>query len=176
MDPKYAGGGILLGDGATGSADDNSHVWAYRNVVLDTTNYGMAIAGGSDMRLYDNRIFSSGRLPDGRPILAQNVGLYIWNYSGAAAPLMQGNLAENNALYWTKWNSDGSARNNPWWLPDCTADHSSTCTGNVVPAGLPETVEAQELADWQARLGSQGLTAGPVSSPASPLNAALPFN
>src|SRR4029453_13909530 len=76
----YTGGGILLGDGAEKITIGNtSFAKAYNNVVLDTTNYGIAIAGGHDMLIQNSRILSAGVLPDGRPISAQNTGMYIWD-------------------------------------------------------------------------------------------------
>ena len=71
---SYAGGGIMLGDG-----EGAAFVKAFNNQVVSTTNYGIAIYSGHDMEFFNNRVLSSGLLPDGRTIARQNVGVYIWD-------------------------------------------------------------------------------------------------
>ena len=69
----FSGGGIMLGDGkdSDSATRDPTYVRARDNVVIDTTNYGIALAAGHDLLAHDNRILSTGRLPDGRFIAAQ---------------------------------------------------------------------------------------------------------
>ena len=81
---RYSGGGIMVGDGSAGSASEVSHhVTAYDNQVIDTTNYGVAIADGHDSSYHHNRVISDGVLDDGTRAAAQNVGIYVWNSSTA---------------------------------------------------------------------------------------------
>ena len=159
-DASYSGGGIILGDGTSTALEQNAHAWAYDNTVLDTVNYGVSIAGGSDMRLQRNVVLSSGLLPDGRRIPAQNVGLIVWNYSSVAPALMQNNLEEDSTLAWAHWNVDGSAGSNAWWTPDCSALYTSVCRNNTFPAvPTPADIGTADQ-NWQSRLAAQGLTTG----------------
>jgi hypothetical protein len=136
-DPSYAGGGILLGDGHDGSA----YAEAYRNVVISTTNYGIAISGGHDQRIYDNIVLSSGLLPDGRRIAAQNVGIYIWDYHDAGAAF-HSNSGSGNLVGWMR----GTSRND-WWVPD-----ASSWSGNTRWSGTPTLAQEQEQVDaWMVR-------------------------
>jgi len=81
-DGSFTGGGIMVSDGNTGSAStDTGHVRAYNNVVINTTNYGIAVSSGQDNAVYNNIVISSGLLPGGQKPASQNVGIYVWNQS-----------------------------------------------------------------------------------------------
>lgn len=66
----YSGGGMNLSDGSGSPtlAQANGYVRAYHNVVVGTSNQGVAVSGGHDIQVFENRIMSSGYLPDGRTI------------------------------------------------------------------------------------------------------------
>ena len=84
--------------------------------MIATANYGMGIAGGRSHRLYDNLIVSSGQLPDGRAVKAQNVGIYVWN-GNKSGIVFEDNQAYNNRVGWN--HKDPSQTRNDWWLPQC---------------------------------------------------------
>lgn len=142
-DTDYSGGGIMLGD------QGSSFISAYGNEILDTTNYGIAIASGHDNVFYNNRILSAGVLPDGTPIPTQNVGAYIWNANGESTFVR--NSGHDNLIGWV---SNGDR--NDWWVPDASAWTNTTAfTGNVTPA----TIQA-EWTIWQNKLTSAGVSSG----------------
>lgn len=103
---RYSGGGIMLGDGG------GSHLHAYGNMVVNTTNYGIAISGGTHNSMDDNTVVSCGRLPDGSQLAAHNVGIYIWNMDDAIG--FTANRGSGNSVGWS--NADGTR--NDWWTPD----------------------------------------------------------
>jgi hypothetical protein len=91
---SFSGGGILLSDGAT--TNSGFFVQAYNNQVVSTTNYGISIdgnTGGHDCVLYNNRIVSSGLLPNNQPIYAMNVGTYVTDSVDGKNYLGYNNLA-----------------------------------------------------------------------------------
>jgi hypothetical protein len=135
-DKNYAGGGILLGDGHTGSA----YAIAENNVVVSTTNYGIAISGGHHQTIRNNRVLSSGLLPDGRRIAAQNVGIYIWDYHNAGSGF-NNNSGSGNLVGWMR----GTSRND-WWVPDASSFSSTRWAGPLTLA-----MEAAEYEAWKAR-------------------------
>lgn len=139
----YSGGGIMLGDGVGRVA----HVVAAGNHVLDTTNYGMAISAGSDMTIAGNRVLSDGLLPDGTPVAAQNVGIYVWDLHGQG---MSGTQVTGNVVGWMV--PGGS---NDWWMPDADAE-----SGNQHVDVTAELLDA-EYALWQAEVDAAGVTVGP---------------
>jgi len=144
-DWDYTGGGILLGDGAHKVAVGNT-AWtkAYNNVVLDTTNYGIAIAGGHDMLIQSNTILSAGVLSDGKPIFAQNTGMYIWDTLQLGTTYFFNNTAKNNNVGWV--NSLEPDGRNDWWLPNATSPSGDTHWAT----DLTRTQYAVERANWEA--------------------------
>ena len=152
---SYSGGGILLGDGHPGSEEQfPAWVRAYNNQVVGTTNYGIAIAAGHDIAFHDNRVVSSGRLPDGELLAAQNVGLYIWNLYRLSD--FTNNVATDNVVGWYQ---PAERHRNNWWLPDC-----SRCANNQpLKPGAAITLEdeASELTAWRSKVADAGARIGP---------------
>ena len=147
---RYSGGGILVGDGSSGTA----YVHAYDNQVVSTSNYGVGIAAGHDMAFYRNRVVSSGLLPDGRSAWAQNVGVYIWDLYDTGPAGFYNNSARDNLVGWV--NAFGDGRND-WWVPDAASfENNSPWPGTITPA-----VEMAEWAVWQRKLAATGRTVGP---------------
>lgn len=66
--PSKSGGGIMLGDGG------GSNILARNNFLVDPGQYGMAVAGGTNMGIVNNTIYARSQ-----PFT--NVGLYYWNQS-----------------------------------------------------------------------------------------------
>lgn len=121
----YAGGGIMLGDSDGSSTWVPGWVNAYNNTIIDTTNYGLAITSGHNLQIYNNKVSSSGKLPDGRTVVNQNVGIGIWNANGESSSMFYSNGGHDNQIYWF----DHGVRND-WWVPDASNwdnnVHSST--------------------------------------------------
>lgn len=76
--PSLSGGGIMLGDGG------GSWQIAQGNKLVDPGQYGVAIAGGDNISLIDNLIYSSKKA-------WSNVGLYVMNYSPIGKHTISGN-------------------------------------------------------------------------------------
>src|SRR6185437_8922174 len=144
---SYSGGGIMLGDGSADTVDAAcGYVEAYSNQVLNTTNYGIAISAGHDIVFHDNRILSTGRLPDGSPVPAQNVGAYIWDThhdSRRTPPTFYNNSGHDNVIGWQK----GRGRND-WWTPDAAGWMNNTHW----PGRLDTAAIAVEQRMWQQKL------------------------
>lgn len=154
-DWSYTGGGIMLGDGSAKLASDRpAYIQAVDNVVIGTTNYGIAISAGHDISFRHNVILSSGLLPNGQPITAQNVGAYIWNVykSNRTTPsTFTANGGQDNMIGWVK----GNARNDSW-TPDAAFWKGNTAIKD------PITREAEDLAEkqWQKRAAQNGIHIG----------------
>ena len=142
----YSGGGIMLGDGGGG------HVHAYRNHVVGTSNYGIAISGGSDQRVYDNRVLSCGRIPDGTPVAAQNVGVYIWNVEGD--PAFARNGGSGNAIAW----AHPTTVRNDAWVPDATS--WSEAPRLYADGHVPCDEELVERERWLRKVADEGIAIG----------------
>ena len=140
----------MLGDGG------GSHQRAYDNQVVSTTNYAVAIAGGQDNEFYRNRAVSSGRLPDGRFIAAQNVGMYIWNQYDAP---FEGAKGYDNQCGWVR-SPEGDR--NDYWIKDRDGQSDAAFWENNVSLEGPITLETEqaEWTRWQQKLSEAGVTVG----------------
>jgi hypothetical protein len=119
--PSASGGGIMTGDFGGG------YIVARNNTLVNPGQYGMAISGGSNIQLLDNRIYAVQG-----PV--NNVGLYVWAQGGAAC---SGNTVQGNQVDYT--NATG-ARNNAWDGGNCgviagwaSNDFAANLTGLTCP-------------------------------------------
>ena len=109
--PSLSGGGILLGDWG------GSHQIAENNIIVNSGGYGMGIAGGNNMTLRNNKIYSKRR-----PVAS--VGLSICNWTESKTTGKSYNITvENNEINWTHrdgyyntaWFSEGMRKLVPNW-------------------------------------------------------------
>lgn len=159
-DSGYSGGGVMLGDGDTSSMSvAGGHVDVYDNQIISTSNQGVGLAGGHNQSVYNNRVISSGRLADGTRILAQNVGIYVWDINnGTSKGTFFNNVVRDNQIGWTRINTNGSTWLNNMWLPNC----SSSCYNNTTWSGaVTVDTERAEFTYWQNKLASAGVKVGP---------------
>ena len=104
-----SGSGVICDGGA-------AYVDVQNNQVVSTSNVGISIAGGHDNQFWNNRMISSGLLPDGSAIWAQNNG----------AQLVQ---ADPNAPYYNNYASHGTTGNVIGWMRRPYTEHNAT--GNL---------------------------------------------
>jgi hypothetical protein len=150
-DNSFTGGGIMLSDGFTGSsATATGNVSAYNNIIIGTSNYGMAISSGHNNTIYNNTIISSGLLPSGQKIASQNVGIYIWNQSGD--PLWANNQEYGNTIGWM---GPSGGRNDSW------TPNGSGRTGDTALSGTITLSQEQSYYNvWAQKVSASGYTIG----------------
>ncbi len=107
--PSPSGGGIMLGDGS------GAYQKASGNVVINPGQYGMAIAGGNDIEVSNNKVY-------GKKQSFTNVGIYIWNQYASACT---NNKILNNHAYWIQYNGYAASF---WNGGNCS---NSLISGNV---------------------------------------------
>ena len=159
----YTGGGIMLGDGST----TTGYVQAYNNIVVSTTNYGIAIEAGHNETIYDNTIISSGLLPNGQTFADQNVGVIIWNLYGTSSGVFNNDSGYGNVISWV---GPGGTRNDSW-TPDATSWTNNTDYSGTVTLAT----EAAQWTSWQNKLATNNVVIGPATStsvPTAPSNLA----
>jgi len=98
--PSKTGSGIVLGD------KGGSYLVAKDNILVNTGNCGIGIAGGSNIQVINNKVYSS-------KTSVSNVGIYIWNQSNSGCSL---NTISGNQVNWT--NAAGAPNNN-WNEGNC---------------------------------------------------------
>ncbi|MEO6849987.1 MAG: right-handed parallel beta-helix repeat-containing protein, partial [Mucilaginibacter sp.] len=122
--PSKVGGGIMLGD------NGGSYIAANKNILVNPGNYGIAIAGGNNLQITDNQIYSSATT-------VSNVGIYIWNQSSRGCSL---NTISNNQVNWTSLTGE---TNNNWNSGNCgavigwnTNTWGASLNENILPAQI----------------------------------------
>jgi hypothetical protein len=151
---NYSGGGIMVSDGHTDSAGtDTGFVEAFNNVVIGTTNYGIAVSSGHEDAVFNNIVVSSGRLPDGTRLPAANVGIYVWNSGND--PFFGNDQEYGNTIGWMR----GNARNDQF-LPDVTASPGQT-PDTLLPGVISWQTEHGYEKLWGQRLVQAGVSVGP---------------
>lgn len=158
-DSGFGGGGIMLGDGnPTSLSTAGGYMDVFNNQIVSTSNQGIGIAGGHNHNVYNNRIVSSGLLPDGRKILAQNVGVYVWDQAGSAkSGTWFNNSVRDNQIIWMRYRSDGSSYTNNTWFASCT---SSCYNNSSLPGPATLATEQAEYDLWLSKLSSAGIKVG----------------
>lgn len=110
--PSSSGSGIMLGDGG------GSHQVAEGNVLVDPGQVGIGVAGGDDMRIVGNRIYSSAHH-------WSNVAMYAAGFSASCGDVeIVGNHVD--------WTAAGGYQNGFWDNGSCDLD----MYGNVFDADL----------------------------------------
>jgi hypothetical protein len=140
----FSGSGVMV-DG--NGAHDNE---IYSNQIVETTNAGVGVSAGWNNKVHDNRLVFDGKLDDGTPLAASNIGVYVWNSN--PDPGWSNNQAYGNVVGWV--NSSGAR--NDWWLPDC----SGNCTNSAVSGAVNHATEVAEWTSWNAKIAANGVQVG----------------
>lgn len=147
----YSGGGIMLSDGTGATLDaDPGFVDAYNNIVISTSNYGLAVASGHDNTISNNIVIASGMLPDGTRILYQNVGIYVWN--STPDPFFANNSASNNTVGFVGLLNT----RNDYWLPDAPVQVNNVSLANPITL----QTEHDYFVLWLQKIATAGVAPG----------------
>jgi hypothetical protein len=127
--PSASGGGIMAGDGG------GSYVTVSGNELVDPGQYGIAVAGGTNISITSNTIVAR-RQP------FTNVGLYVWNqYPDPCGHI----TVSGNRVGWI--NKDGM-RSSAWNAGNCGVvegwDKNDWNAEIKVPSGFPEAAIGEQ--------------------------------
>lgn len=125
--PSKTGGGIMLGD------NGGSYQTAVNNTLVNPGQYGVAVSGGNNMRILNNKIYAVKNT-------FTNVGIYVYNqYSTGCSEI----IVSGNKVNWT--NSAG--KSNPCW----NGGNCGTVTGwssNTWGAGITASILPATMITW----------------------------
>jgi hypothetical protein len=167
---SYNGGGITT-DGSSSdtvaSAPSFNHV--YNNQVIGTVNMGIEFGAGHDNLAWNNTVISSGLLPNGAKIPAQNVGLTIYDvYGNRARGTMYNNDMHGNTVGWMCWAArcawDGYR--NDEYFPDDSGDYGTN--SSVAANPIPLAAETKQYSLWLSRTAANGIVVGPRDTSVTP--------
>ncbi len=152
LSDNFSGGGIITDGDVTTLAEATGYVRIYNNQVVNTSNYGVGIASGHHVLVWNNRVIATGKLPDGNRIASANVGLYVSVNPKSPLENFAGNSVAKNTVGWI--NAKGGS--NPWWFPSC---QEGMCAANT-PIIPTEAWEKAEFVSWQTKLSSNNIRVG----------------
>jgi len=152
LDPnnlQFTGGGIL---GADGTNDTSfGHVNIHDNVVVSTTNYGVACAGGTDCHAFANVLVNDA--------LGSNGANYYSTYAQASV-FHDTNISDSHDNFYN-WRRDGTSTQYPCW-------QSSFCAGGTGGAQVT-TTEQQARDNWTNAVPPAELPIGPRPNTPAPV-------
>ncbi|GAB2778997.1 hypothetical protein HNQ93_001562 [Hymenobacter luteus] len=176
---KFTGTGMTTdGDGSSPSTT-TAFLNAYENQFISTCNAAMNIAAGHDIKYYNNRMVTSGLLPDGTRLNATYAATSIFNAYQQPGNVFFGNATTNNTIGFVKWGYKVPFADRH----DLSSGSCTNCTGtNHLPNPITLQTEQNEWALWQQKLkqnnivvGADGTnTAAPSPSAPAPLPEAPP--
>jgi hypothetical protein len=140
----FSGSGVMV-DG--NGAHDNE---IYSNQIVETTNAGVGVSAGWNNKVYGNKLVFDGKLDDGTPLAAANIGIYVWNSN--PDPGWSNNQAYGNTVGWV----NASGARNDWWMPDC----SGNCTNSGFVGTLNHNAELAEWTNWNNKLAASSISVG----------------
>lgn len=151
----YSGGGIMIDryfNATTGEV--TAWVRVYDNQVIRTQNYGIAIAGGNNNELYNNKVLSTNITLDGKKLGGQGaVGQYIWNMNNAPDTLFFNNVMHHNTIGYMKHENGTSVLNNSRTINGVSRD-------NIFLPAVTKELEDAEYVIWQAKLKANNIQIG----------------
>lgn len=154
---SYTGGGIMLGDACEGAGYSE----AVGNTVIETSNYGIAVAGGVHQRIVGNVILGRGLLANGTFADAEpDTGIYLRDYCRTPGQDPKTVMAADNVISWGPpqvklanlradlHNGAGTAQNN-----------TLINEGRVL---VDEATIRAAISDWERRASASRISVGLV--------------
>ncbi|GAA3926441.1 hypothetical protein [Hymenobacter algoricola] len=153
----YSGSGITL-DGDGGSAlTTTAFVEGYGNQIVSTCA-ALNIAAGHDNHFYNNRMVTSGYLPDGTKLVANYAAAGLWNQYKKPPTVFYNNHFRNNTIGFVHWGGTTPYPNRQ----DLSPGACPACTGTThLPNPVTLQTEQHEWQLWQQKLRQANRHVGP---------------
>ena len=159
----YAGSGITLDGDGRAALSATAYVEGYDNQVVSTCA-ALNIASGHDNHFHNNRLVTSGLLPDGTRLTANYAAAGLWNAYKQPPTVFYNNRFTHNVIGFVHWGGSSP-------LPDrqdLSTGACTLCTGTVhLPNPITRQTEQAEWVRWQQKLRQRGVRIGllPGASP-----------
>jgi len=159
------GGGINAGDATSGAPASKvpQFVWVYDNQVVNIMKGGVATVAGNNIKIYRNRVVSTGKLPNGTPFHDHAGGIVIWDccYSHKSKGVWHNIEVYDNKIGYLDKNGNSKVF---YDRKDCTTDvnGNSQCHDNTeIPAPITKEMEDAEYDQWLKKVNEQNIRLGP---------------
>jgi hypothetical protein len=162
----YNGGGFVT-DGGAGDTVETASAYnsVYNNQIVGTVNMAIEFSSGHDNVAYNNTVISSGLLPNGTRIPAQNVGLAIYDvYGNIGNGSMYNNDMHGNTVGWMCWASRCAweGYRSDKYFPDNNGDYYTNQSISTNPITRRE--ESNQYTAWLAKLALNAIIVGPITT------------
>jgi hypothetical protein len=162
---KFTGTGLTTDGDASTLAEAAGYIEADHNQFVGTANAAMNIAAGHDIYYHDNRLVTSGYLPNGQRLNAGWAALGVFNYYKQPSSVYFNNRVQNNTIGYVSWNSNAPFTDRL----DLSPNACEPCTGTIhLPNPITTATEDAEATLWQNKLQQGGITVGPTNAPTPP--------
>ncbi len=158
----FTGTGMII-DGT--QSNTQGFFESYNNQFVSTCNSAMNIAGGHDVHYYDNRLVTSGLMPDGSRLNATYTGVAVFDYYGQSGTFTNQSVT-NNTIGYVQW-----GRNSPFQDRQDEGDYGfRIATGTIhLPNPITLQTERDEFTRWNQKLQQNGITLDPgATTPTTP--------
>ncbi|NML67713.1 hypothetical protein HHL22_21130 [Hymenobacter sp. RP-2-7] len=162
---SFTGSGLTTDGDATTSETTTAYLEADHNQFVGIGNAAMNIAAGHDIYYHDNRLVSSGLLPNGQPFFAGFAGLGVANYYKQKPALFFNHRVANNIIGYVRWGGHEPYDNRQDLAPDACAPCAATIH---LPSPITLATENQEWLGWLAKVRQHRVVLGPVARPGHP--------
>ena len=154
----YSGSGITLDGDGQAALTTTAYVEGYHNQVVSTCA-ALNIAAGHNNYFHDNRLVTSGLLPDGTKLVANYAAAGVWNYYERPPTVFYNNRFSNNVIGFVHWGGSNPHSDRQDLSPDACA----TCTTTThLPNPISLQTEQAEWTRWQQKLRRQNVEIGPL--------------
>lgn len=152
---SYSGGGIMLGDGG------GQFQQAVGNTVLETSNYGVAVASGDDMLIEGNTVLGTGKLADGTFLDADpDAGIYIRDYQQNPAHRADSVVARNNTVGWGRPNATNPDKRWDLGINTAAGVGINNTQIQITNKAIDPTLLTTAISNWESRAQAAGMTPG----------------
>ena len=159
---NFTGTGMII-DGTQGNTQ--GFFESYNNQFVSTCNSAMNIAGGHDVHYHDNRLVTSGLLPDGSRLNATYTGVAVFDYYGQSGTFTNQSVT-NNTIGYVQW-----GRSSPFQDRQDEGDYGfQIATGTThLPNPITLQTERDEFTRWNQKLQQNGISLDPgATTPTTP--------
>ncbi|MEJ8757032.1 glycosyl hydrolase [Pontibacter sp. H259] len=153
----YSGGGIMAESPKTDSTRATAYVEIYQNQLVGLGNYCISVAGGNNIKVYDNTAIVAGVFEDGKRYKFWTSGIWIKDlYNMKSTYKVQ---VENNKL--AVVGKNGGWRNE---FLDSLKTKNQAPLNHFLKGEVTKTLEKNEYRTWQQKLEQQEIKPGPFKS------------
>ncbi|GGF01626.1 T9SS type A sorting domain-containing protein [Hymenobacter cavernae] len=167
-DRNFTGTGMTTdGDGLLPNLT-TGYLEAYNNQFVATCNAAMNIAAGHDIYYHDNRMVTSGLLPDGTNLNSNYAATSIFNGYNVLGSVFFNNRVQNNLIGYTKKGANFPYTDRQDQDVQTGQNQMPMSGNNHLPNPITLQTEQNEWSLWQQKLQQNGITVGVEGSAPTP--------